>query len=341
MEVTTQDTAAGPVALPIDDLLDEFEKGPLGGEGEPKVEPETPQVGQETKTEEPEKTEAPKKKEDDPVAKLQRELNELRAREEASRREREHYARLAAQKALEAQRAMARAHLSDYDLTSNALDAALDKMETLKKEYASAFSEGDGDRAAEIQKHMAILGARITHLEDVKARLEQQAQLQKQRAQMQARQQQQVRQQQPQNADPFEAAIAHYSEPSKNWLRQHREFVTQPGKFDDVLAAHYIVTKKHGLQPDTKEYFEAVEKELGLREPDEVEVVEQKKPLRRTIPAAPVSRDPVIGGVDNKKVTLTPQEVQTAADLGMTKEEYAKYKLKALQEGRYDFQQRV
>src|SRR5690606_40406202 len=76
------------------------------------------------------------------------------------------------------------------------------------------------------------------------------------------------------------------------------------------ISAHYIVTKKLGFQPDTKEYFEAVEKELGLREPDEVEVVEQKKPqqTRRTIPAAPVSRDPVIG--DRKSTRLNSSHVK-------------------------------
>ncbi len=311
--MTTQATAGQPPQS-IDDVLDEFEKGPVTAQ------PELPEVEVVTGDEPPSATEEKKEPaKEDPVAKLQREVAEVRAREAAERQKREQFARLAAQKAIEAQRALARAQTSDYDLISNALDSATDKMAALEQAYATAFAEGDGVKAAGIQKQMSILGARITQLEDGKARLEQQAQLQRQRAQMQARQQQMRPQPQPQqNVDPFEASIAHYSEPSKKWLREHREFVTQPGKFDDVLAAHYIVTKKQSLTPDTPEYFEAVEQELGLRRS-----AEPKEPPRRGPPGAPVSRGNGNGGGKPTQVRLTADEVRIAHDMGMTPEEYA------------------
>lgn len=318
--MNTQETTGLP-AQSIDDVLDEFEKGPVATQAElPEV--EVIAEGQEPAVE-PEKKE-PEKPKDDPLAKLRAEVEETKRREAAERQQREQYARLAAQKAREAQAAMARAQTSDYDLISNALDSATDKMASLEQAYANAFAEGDGAKAAGIQKQMAILGARITQLEDGKSRLEQQAQLQRQRAEQQRRQAQQQPRPQPQqqNVDPFEASIAHLSEPSKQWARQHREWAA-PEKWEDVVAAHYIVTKKQGVKVDTPEYFEAIEKELGLRETDPEP---PKTQPRRSLPAAPVSRGNGNGGKPTQ-VRLSTEEQRIAQELGMSNEEYARGKV--------------
>lgn len=316
--MTTQDTA-GQQPLSIDDVLDEFEKGPVATQAElPEV--EVIAEGQEPAVE-PEKKE-PEKPKDDPLAKLRAEVEETKRREAAERQQREQYARLAAQKAIEAQRALARAQTSDYDLISNALDSATDKMASLEQAYANAFAEGDGAKVAAIQKQMAILGSRITQLEDGKSRLEQQAQIQRQRAEMQRRQAMQQPRPQQQNVDPFEASIAHLSEPSKQWVRQHREWAA-PEKWDDVVAAHYIVTKKQGVTVDTPEYFEAIEKELGLRAADPEPSRTQP---RRSLPAAPVSRGNGNGGKPTQ-VRLSTEEQRIAQELGMSNEEYARGKV--------------
>lgn len=315
--MTTQDNA-GRQPLSIDDVFEELTDAPKLDLPDVEVIAE----GQESKAVVEDKTE--QKPKDDPVAKLKREVEEARHREAAERAERQRLAQIAAQKAREAQAAAARAQLSDYDLISNALSNATDKMAALEQQFASAFAEGDGPRAAGIQKQMAILGARITQLEDGKARMEQMADQQRQRAQMQARQQQvQPRQQAP--ADPFEASIAHYSEPSKKWLRDHRDLVSQPGKFEDVLAAHYIVTKKEKLDPDTPEYFEAIERELGIRESRPAQEQAAPQP-RRSLPAAPVSRGNGGGGKPTP-VRLTVEEQRIAAELGMTNEDYLRGKV--------------
>lgn len=320
--MTTQDTA-GQEPLSIDDLLDEFEKGSPAQANQPEL-PEV-QVITEGEAPPPEKKE-PERPKDDPVAKLKAEVEAARQREAALIAERNRAAQIAAKEAREKQAALARAQTSDYDLISNALDGANDKMASLEQQLANAFAEGDGPRVASIQKQMAILGARITQLEDGKARLEQQAQLQRQRAEAQRRQAQQ-RPQVQQHVDPFEASIAHYSEPSKKWLREHRALVSQPGKFEDVLAAHYIVVKKEKLAPDTPEYFEAIERELGLREPDPEPARTQAQPQqRRSLPAAPVSRGNGNGGKPTQ-VRLSAEEQRIAQELGMSNEEYARGKV--------------
>lgn len=311
--MTTQDTA-GQSPLSIDDVLDEFEKGPVETKQElPEV--EVIAEGQDEPAVTEEKKE-PGKPKDDPLDKLRKEVEALRLKEAQERHQREQYARFAAQKAREAQAYAARAQTSDYDLASNALDAATDKMTSLEQAYASAFAEGDGAKAASIQKNMSILGARITMLEDVKSRLEHQAQVQKQRAQV--RQQQMQRRPQPQqHADPFEASIAHFSDKSKEWLRENREYAS-PEKWDEVLAAHYTATGKMKLKVDSPEYFEAIEKELGLRE---AEPPKQQVQTRKSLPAAPVSRGNGSGG--KPQIRLSVQEQSIAREMGLTNEEYA------------------
>lgn len=333
--MTTQDISGGPIALPIDDLLDQPAET-IDVSTEPRLESEPEIISEPEQVEEPKKPAKPK---DDPVARLKAEVEAARQRETQLLSERDHAAKVAAQKSREAQQATQRAQLSDYDLIANALSSATDKMAALEQQYASAFAEGDGAKAASIQRQMAVLGARVTQLEDGKARMEQMAE--QQRRQVEQRRQQPQQQQQPrQQGDPFEASIAHFSEASKQWIRAHKDVVTQPGKWNEVIRAHHVA-EDNGLDADTAEYFAFIEKKLKLRDDgdDEVQVVTQKP--RRAIPAAPVSRDGVIGGISNRKVTLTPAEIQTASDLGMSKEDYARFKVKALQDGKYDHQQRV
>jgi hypothetical protein len=89
------------------------------------------------------------------------------------------------------------------------------------------------------------------------------------------------------------------SEPSKNWLRQHRECITDEVKNAEVLLADKMA-RRNGLQPDTDGYFKFIEERMGYRQKDEpaevtddgVEVIDAKpEPRRSSMPAAPVSRD--------------------------------------------------
>jgi hypothetical protein len=92
-----------------------------------------------------------------------------------------------------------------------------------------------------------------------------------------------------------------------------------------------------GIQPDTDEYFEFIEGRMGINRDSAVEspMSEAAAPApRRSVspPPAPVSR----GNAPRPNVMrLSRAEAETAKDLGMTPEEYAKNKAALIKENRY------
>jgi len=69
----------------------------------------------------------------------------------------------------------------------------------------------------------------------------------------------------PPPADPFEAYCARRTEPTQKWLREHRDWVTDPQKNARLTSAHYAAVAER-LVPDTEAYFEHVERTIGLRD---------------------------------------------------------------------------
>jgi hypothetical protein len=68
-----------------------------------------------------------------------------------------------------------------------------------------------------------------------------------------------------QPADPVEAYAQNRTEPTKKWLREHRDWVVDPQKNARLTSAHYAAVAE-GLEPDSDRYFEHVEKTIGLRD---------------------------------------------------------------------------
>jgi hypothetical protein len=66
-------------------------------------------------------------------------------------------------------------------------------------------------------------------------------------------------------ADPLEAYCAGRTEPTRRWLQEHRDWVTDPKKNVRLTAAHWSAVADE-LVPDSPAYFEAVEKAIGLRD---------------------------------------------------------------------------
>jgi hypothetical protein len=88
--------------------------------------------------------------------------------------------------------------------------------------------------------------------------------------------------------------------------------VTDPVKNRKANIAH-LKAVDEGIQPDTQEYFDYCETELGLKE-----AKPNEKPTRtKAMAAAPVSREggPITSGkLSPTQVTLTPGEQQRAMD---------------------------
>lgn len=226
------------------------------------------------------------------------------AAEATARTERQ--AREAADRRAEA--AVTTASESQLDTVSTGLAAAQTEAEAATAAYQTAMEAGDFAAAAKAQRRMASAEAKIGRLDEAKADLE------ARKAEKPERTERTETRTAP--ADPVEAYIANRTEPTAKWLREHRDFVTDPKKNAKLTAAHHDAIAAD-LSPDTDAYFEHVETFIGLRksETDTKPNGQQATTKRRaTVPVAPVQQS---GGGTNgggKEVRLSQREATAAQD---------------------------
>lgn len=251
--------------------------------------------------------------------------------------------RVARENAELANRANGQAMRSHYDMVQGHISAATNALSSIKEQMRIARASGDFDSETDLQSKFVKAQARLLQYEDEKADLEARAQ--------QARERPEPARAEPQQrpSDPFEAYVQTVSPASQNWLRQHRECVTDPEQNAKVIWGHQQALKR-GLKADTPEYFSYLEDHMGYStkrksveadEPetddgDEVEIIEAKPEPRRSVPAAPVTRGSSTPGMPNgSKVRLTRAQVEMAEAMGMTPTEYAKSLVQLTKAGRY------
>jgi hypothetical protein len=63
--------------------------------------------------------------------------------------------------------------------------------------------------------------------------------------------------------DPIESFIASRTAPTAQWLRSHREWLSDKAKNEQLTQAHYHALGE-GVRVDTPEYFAHVERQIGL-----------------------------------------------------------------------------
>ena len=110
-----------------------------------------------------------------------------------------------------------------------------------------------------------------------------------------------------QPADPVEKYAAGRAPQTQAWLRQHRDYVVDAGKNAELTRAHHAAMAA-GHAADSKSYFEAVEKRLGLRERP---ILKEKSP-QGFIASKPETH------VRDGKIYLTKNEVTAATDGSLT-----------------------
>jgi len=322
-----------------DDLLVEIDESQLALPMEKKDDDlviETP----EEKKPEPVKAETEKRERkrhnQDAIDALKAQLDEANRRNaEAEQRRREAEERAAAREA-ELEKARGQVAQSEYDRVQGYIAAATAKEDNIKRALKSAHEVGDYDKVTELQGQLAEVAARKIQYSDAKVRMERDAE----RAEKELAPKVE-RTEQRETRDPFEARISGLSHKSQAWLREHPECVTDEAQNAKVIWADKDARKK-GIQPDSPEYFSHIEKLMGFADTDddgdddEIEVETPKSDSRRAMPAAPVSREARSGQVAPGKYRLTREEAEIAEQLGMTPTEYAKSKLMAIKNGRYD-----
>lgn len=246
--------------------------------------------------------------------------------ERLARAEAEKQARMADERA---HRASADVHDSNLQLVKSAIETVKSTSENLKRAYAEALSVGDYNKGAELQEAMSLNAARLMELERGRAALESAPP---------------AAPVQPKAADPVEALASQLSPRSAEWVRKNPQCVTDPRLYQKMVAAHNLAVAD-GYAPDTDDYFGFIEDTLKInrRAAPVREQVEDEEPLssaskptqrRSAPPAAPVSRSGTPSGQRPNVVRLSRAEAETARDLGMTEEEYARNKQLLQKEGR-------
>jgi hypothetical protein len=223
----------------------------------------------------------------------------------------------------------AKAEVDDTNikLIDNALETVKANALNLKERLKKAHVDGDIDTFSDINTELARLAVRQDQLEQGRKAYE--AKLKEP----------------PPPADPVEALASRLTPRSANWLRSHPEFAKDTRLFNKMIAAHNL-TVNDGVEADSNEYFENVERILGIKKAKEEPMANDNddeatsaaaKPVqkRQAPPAAPVSRSAVnnSGTVPNR-VTLSRAEREMAEALGQSPAEYAKNKLTLIKEGR-------
>lgn len=250
----------------------------------------------------------------EPVEDLKQQLEALKAGQAAEKAAAEAARAEAARHAADAKEANERAQKANADLSESnvsaidsAIAAARAQADGFEKEQQAAFEAGDFAKASKMGREMAKAEATIGRLEEGKANLE------VRRTEAPKAERQPQRESVP--ADPFEAAISGTGDLTKRWLRDHREYVTDPLKSAEASVAHQKAIRA-GFAVDTQGYLDYCEDALGLKEAPVEPRPARTERKASVMPGAPVSREgtPSGGQTSPTKVKLTAGEAQRATD---------------------------
>lgn len=259
----------------------------------------------------------------DPVAalkKMEEKLKREKKKSEKSERERQRAEQIA-------QQAMAEAGENRRHVMIAALNQVKMDTDRLMNEYAEAMSINNFDEAAKIQAQMSQNAVRSAQFE---------AEIDNMR-----------RQEGPaQSGSQIDQIIKAVSPESARWLKENREHLDNDRAIRRMFRAHEDAVDD-GLKPDSDEYFEFIEKRLGLTgEREEAaprrntrEEYNEDEPMSAAAKPAPRSSPPPAAPVERygsrpNVVRLSRAEAETAKMLGMTEKEYATHKLALQKEGK-------
>lgn len=258
---------------------------------------------------------------DDGIKQLRLQLEE----ERQARIRAEQQAREAAEKVYAAKNEVEDTNLR---LIENAITTLKNNEQILKQRFKAALSQNDHDEAAEIQVQMSELAVKKLQLEQGKLAQEEKMKEPKPQPVVQ------------QN-DPVELLASQLTPRSAQWVRAHPEYARNSNLYQKMIAAHTLVVSD-GIQPDSDEYFDAIETTLNIKRAapavqEESALSSAAAPTQRRSapPAAPVSRSPVNNsGTRPNVVRLTAAEREMAAMMDMTDQEYARQKMALIKEGK-------
>ena len=162
--------------------------------------------------------------------------------------------------------------------------AAKAERESAERDYKLAFEAGDGSAMAKAQSRIADAQYDLRDLERSKIDLD--------NAPQQKGQTHHVEDQI--YVDPIEKFIQEKSAPTQAWLREHTEYLRDPKKNARMVAAHWDAVG-NDVPVDSKEYFDHVERYLGLKKSENTQDGQAQSQRRPSAPVASVT--PASGGM--------------------------------------------
>jgi hypothetical protein len=239
---------------------------------------------------------SPSVPEPDAVADLKKQIADANAKR----------ARELAQKDRELAAAQQRATNAEQQAVVNRRDAVAITVESLgqmseaaKRDYKAAMEAGDFGKAAEAQEKLARVAAKLEAAEQGRYALDEAAKRQPQQS----------------NLSPMEQLIQNgrIAGRSAEWLRAHPELASTPQK---LIAAHNSAVELKGATVDSDEYFQIIERELGLESQGRVADPEPaKEPTPRAPISAPVVRNvPTMSGNKSSNGAYTVQLSRSEQD---------------------------
>lgn len=258
------------------------------------------------------------------------------------------------------------AHLArvtaDHDQLAQAITQWETHAEMAKRQMAQAAEAGDWNAHAEAQRAVAKAEASIAQLETGKAGAKQDIEAAK-RARQAAIEAAQQRASQPQTREEPEPKViaedyidqvrAKVGAPAADWLKDHKEFVTD-GRLNRKMQAFVEdwadrngenALRSAALREALEDRFFPKAKSKDTRESEDDTVSEPEEETPRRQPAAPVSRTNgakpgIQTGAKGTKVRLSAEEAQTAVHMypDLTPQDaqkrYATNKARLMSEGR-------
>ena len=227
--------------------------------------------------------------EDAIAAAIREQAKEYEVKLVAEREEKEAARRRADTAEREARVATARVADSDLDSVTNAISMVEMQREKVKRQLKDAMEAGDFDGTVKAQEDLSEAITKLNALKEGKNYIEQ-------------------RKSEPVNVDPQEAYIGKFTQRSQEYLRQHRELVTNENKNKRMISAHYEA-EAEGHKPDSEAYFQFLDNKLGYADAP-------KKAPSRMPAGAPVSRGngDIQSGGNGNVIKLSSGEARAATD---------------------------
>lgn len=197
------------------------------------------------------------------------------------------------------------------------------EQKQVEADLKRAVELGDADATVSAQQRLTQLAVAKDRYDQAKVAQQQREEQEKQQEEQQPTlpyQQPQTQQQQaPKKADPK----------AEDWAARNKWFGQDEAMTYAAFGIHKRLIEDEGFDGKSDEYYNELDRRLRDRFPREFEgnVESETSPRKVTQSVAGVSRSstaPTSSG-RNRKVRLTPSQVQIAKKLGVPLEEYAKY----------------